>query len=172
MKEYLDGLPPDRRAAISKVRAVIRKHLPRGYQEGIGWGMLWYSIPLARYPDTHNGQPLGIAALGSQKNYMAIYLMGVYSDPEVARWFADAYRKSGKTLDMGKSCVRFRKVDDLPLDVIAKTIARVSVEDFIAQYEATRGKKKTPSRKPAGRPERKTPARRAATGTTRARARA
>ena len=176
VKDYLASLPPDRRAALEKVRSVIRKNLPRGYEEGVGWGMICYSIPLKRYPDTYNGQPLGIAALASQKNHMAVYLMGVYGDPQVERWFVDAYRKSGKTLDMGKSCVRFTRVEDLPLDVIGKTIAKVSVEDFIAHYEATRGKKKVRVRKPAPKavstPARKTPAKRAVTKTARARARA
>jgi uncharacterized protein YdhG (YjbR/CyaY superfamily) len=150
---YLAELPADRRAALEKVRAVIRKRLPPGYEESVGWGMISYGIPLSRYPDTYNGQPLCVAAIASQKSHMAVYLMSVYGDPELERWFADAYAKSGKKLDMGKSCVRFTRVEDLALDVIGQTIARVGVDDFIARYEAARAKpaRKAPATKPAAK---------------------
>jgi hypothetical protein len=136
--EYLRELPAERAEAIQRVREVILGNLPEGYEEGMQYGMIGYYVPLERYPDTYNGQPLGVAALASQKNYMSVYLHGVYSDPEVESWFRDAYAKSGKKLDMGKSCVRFRRIDDLPLKVIGDTIARVPVDAFLRRYELSR----------------------------------
>ena len=136
--EYLDGLPADRRDAIERVRAVILDNLPAGYREGMYFGMLGYYVPLERYPETYNGKPLGIAALASQKQYMSLYLMSVYGNAETERWFRDRWTATGKKLSMGKSCVRFRRVEDLPLDLIGQTIARVGVDEHIAHYEAAR----------------------------------
>jgi uncharacterized protein YdhG (YjbR/CyaY superfamily) len=136
--EYLAELPEDRRAAIAEVRDVVLRNLPAGYVETMSWGMISYEIPLERYPKTYNGQPLSYAALASQKNYCAIYLLGVYGDDEQGAWFKEEFRKAGKELDMGKSCVRFRTADDLPLDVIGQVIARTSPERFIAIYEKAR----------------------------------
>lgn len=140
--EYLAGLPEDRREAIEAVRRVVLENLPEGYEECISFGMISYVVPLSRYPDTYNGQPLALASLASQKRHMALYLNNVYSDPETREWFAAAYAASGKRLDMGKSCVRFRRLDHLPLDVVAQAIARTSVDDFLAFYEAARSKTK------------------------------
>ena len=134
--EYLASLPPDRRKTISAVRALIRKHLPRGYEEGMQYGMIGYYVPLAQKPDTYNGQPITLAALAAQKSYTSLYLMNVYSEPDALRWFREAFRKAGKKLDMGKSCVRFKTLDDLPLDVIGRAIARTSVQDLVAQHDA------------------------------------
>ena len=139
--EYLDELPADRRDAVEAVRSVILEHLPMGYEETMQYGMIGYVVPLERYPVTYNGQPLGIAALASQKNYMSLYLMNVYGDPETERWFVEEYEASGKKLDMGKSCVRFKKLDDLPVDLVGKAIARTSVDEFIGMYEASRRKR-------------------------------
>jgi hypothetical protein len=136
--EYLHDLIDDRRAAIEAVRAVILANLPEGFVEGMQYGMIGYFIPLERYPDTHNGQPLGVCALANQKRHMALYLMGIYADDAEASWFKERWRESGKRLDMGKSCVRFRKLDDVPLDVVGAAIARTSVADFIAAYERSR----------------------------------
>ncbi len=136
--EYLAELSPDRRAAIAAVRKVILDNLPKGYEEVMLYGMIAYVIPLKRYPVTYNKQPIGIAALASQKNYMSVYLMNVYGDNDTERWFTEAFKASGKKLDMGKSCVRFKKLDDLPLDVIGQGIARTPVGEFIALYEASR----------------------------------
>jgi hypothetical protein len=136
---YLEELPADRRAVIAAVRNVILKNLPTGYQEAMNWGMISYEIPLSRYPKTYNGQPLAYAALAAQKNYYAVYLNGIYQQGTPAGWFADEFRKAGKKLDMGKSCVRFRKLDDLPLEAIGMAIARVTPEDFIAQFEHAHG---------------------------------
>ena len=140
VEAYLDELPPDRRAAIEAVREVILEHLPQGYEEGMQYGMIGYYVPLVTYPETYNKRPLGLAALAAQKNYFSLYLNNVYQDGEAADWFKDAYRESGKKLDMGKSCVRFKRLDDLPLGVVGDAIARTPVTDLIAQYEASRRK--------------------------------
>ncbi len=138
VKEYLDSLPEDRRKALAKVRREIRNNLPKGYEEGMQFGMIGYYIPLKRYPETYNGQPLSYAALASQKRHMAVYLNNIYADPDTQRWFEDAYEATGKRMDMGKSCVRFRRLDDLPLELIGEAIARTSVDEFIERYEAAR----------------------------------
>jgi len=150
VSQYIRELPSAQRAVISKLRAIIRKNLPDGYVEAMNWGMISYEIPLKRYPDTYNRQPLGIAALAAQKNYFALYLNCIYMDGERARTFAEGFRESGKKLDMGKSCVRFKSLDDLPLDLIAKTIAGMSVQEHIEIYEASR-LLTTAGRKRAGR---------------------
>ena len=134
----MGSLPDDRRAAMSAVRDVILANLPDGYVESMNWGMISYEVPLSRYPDTYNKQPLGYAALASQKRYMSLYLMGAYGDPATREWFERAYAASGKKLDMGKSCVRFKKLEDLPLDVVAEVIARTPVAKLLEQYEAAR----------------------------------
>lgn len=139
-EEYLAGLPDDKRPAIAGVRDVILRNLPKGYRETVGYGMLTYCVPLARYPDTYNGQPLCYAALAAHKSYCALYLMSAYGDPDEARWLAREFEKAGKKLDMGKSCLRFRSPDDLPLDAIGSIIARTSPEDFVRRYEASRAK--------------------------------
>ena len=140
--EYLASLPEDRREALEAVRGVVLENLPEGYEECLSFGMISYVVPLSRYPDTYNGQPLALASLASQKRHMALYLNNVYSDAETREWFVAAYAASGKRLDMGKSCVRFRRLDDLPLDVVARAIVRTSVDDFLAFYEAARSKTK------------------------------
>ena len=139
VEEYLAGLPGDRRETVEAVRAVVRANLPDGYQETVQFGMIAYVVPLERYPKTYNRQALQYAALASQKNYVSLYLMNVYGDRETERWFMDGYRASGKRLDMGKSCVRFRSVDDLPLDLVGEAVARTPVDEYIALYEKARG---------------------------------
>lgn len=136
---YLASLPPERRQALTALRDVIRANLPAGYEEGMQYGMIGYFVPLERFPDTYNGQPLGLAAMASQKGYMSLYLNTVYGDPETDRWFRERYAASGKKLDMGKSCVRFRGLDDLALDLIGETIARVPVDRYVERYRAVRG---------------------------------
>ena len=139
VEEYLDELADDRRATLEAVRDVVRANLPDGYEETVQFGMISYVVPLERYPKTYNRQALQYAALASQKNYVSLYLMNVYGNEETERWFVDRYRASGKRLDMGKACVRFKSIDDLPLDLIGETIARTSVDEFIALYETARG---------------------------------
>ena len=140
VRDYLDQLPEDRRQVISRVRDIILAHLPDGYEETMNWGMISYEIPLERYPDTYNGQPLGYLALAAQKNYNALYMMGVYGDTERERALKDAHESAGKKLNMGKSCLRFKKLDDLELDAIADVVRSTLPEDFIEKYEAGRRK--------------------------------
>ncbi len=142
--EYLASLPEDRRKALKAVRAAIRKHLPRGYQEVMQYGGISYVVPLSRLPKTYNGQPLALATLASLKNYMALYLNNVYGDPALAEWFAEAYRATGKRLDMGKSCVRFRRLEDLPLDVVGEAISRTPVEEFVGRYQVINRTRNSP----------------------------
>ncbi len=135
VKEYLASLPEDRRKAISAVRAVIRKNLPAGIVEGMNWGMISYEVPMSVVSDTYNGQPLMFAALASQKNYMAVYLMAIYAREDYREKFEAEYRASDKRIDMGKSCVRFRTIDDLPLDLIGQAIAACSMEQYVEAYD-------------------------------------
>lgn len=139
VEEYLDELADDRRETVETVREVVRTNLPEGYEEMVQFGMISYVVPLERYPKTYNRQALQYAAIASQKNYVSLYLMSVYSDAETERWFLDGYRASGKRLDMGKACVRFRSLDDLPLDLVGEAVARTPVDDYIALYETARG---------------------------------
>ncbi len=138
--QYVAELDPPRRAVIRAVRKIIRVNMPAGYKESINWGMISYEVPLSRYPTTYNKQPLMYAALASQKNYCALYLMCVYQDKKREKQLRDGFKKAGKKLDMGKSCIRFRSAEDLPLDAIGKIIAGTPVEAFIEWYEACRSK--------------------------------
>jgi len=139
--DYIEELPEDRRAAISKIRSVIKKNLPKGFVEQMSYGMIGYVVPHKLYPAGYHcdpKQPLGFAALASQKNYMALYLMTVYQGAGMEAWLRDQFAAKGKKPDMGKSCIRFKKIEDAPLDVIGEAIARVSVADFIMGYEDAR----------------------------------
>lgn len=140
---YLKELPAERRRELEAVRAVILAHLPDGYEEVMQYGMIVYVVPLSAYPQGYLGKkdvPLSYAALAAQKNFMSLYLMNIYSDTDTLQWFQQAFEASGKKLDMGKSCVHFKKAQDLPLDVVGQAIARTSVQEFIATYEASRKK--------------------------------
>ena len=136
--EYLRSLAPDRGEALQAVREVILANLAQGFEEVMQYGMIGYVIPLACYPRTYNGKPLELAGLASQKNYMALYLMNVYGNPDIEHWFKQQFEARGKKLDMGKSCVRFKRLEDLPLGLIGETISRTSVEDFLRRYELSR----------------------------------
>lgn len=136
--EYLASLPDDRRTALTAIRQAINANLPTGFEEGLQYGMISWFVPLSRYPDTYNKQPLGYVALAAQKNYYSLYLTGAYMDAARTRSLADEFEKAGKKLDMGKSCVRFKKLDDLPLDVIGQAVASTPPDELIAQYEASR----------------------------------
>ena len=142
VKEYLGALPADRRKALAAVRRVIRASLPKGYEEVMNWGMITYQVPLKTYPDTYNGQPLMYAALASQKNHMSVHLSGIYSDAGARRKFEAAYKAAGKRLNAGKSCVRFRKLEDLALPLIGNTIASVGVKEFVNREKKVRGGQK------------------------------
>jgi uncharacterized protein YdhG (YjbR/CyaY superfamily) len=149
VEEYLDELPPDRRAELSRVREVIRRNLPRGYVEGMGFGSIGYTVPLDRYADTYNGQPLCYVGLAAQKNHCAVYLMGAYADPKVEKAIRDGFKKAGKKLDMGKSCIRFKAAGDLALEVIGKAVAAVPPDAFVRQYEKARTAARSSSKKKA-----------------------
>jgi uncharacterized protein YdhG (YjbR/CyaY superfamily) len=136
VEEYLAELPENRREAISRVREVILENLPDGYQESMNWGMIAYEVPLSTYPDTYNGQPLTYAALASQKNHMAVYLSAIYMDEQAREKFEADYRATGKRFDAGKSCVRFRKLEDLPLPVIGEAIRYLPADEFVTRVEA------------------------------------
>lgn len=140
VEAYLDELPPERRAVIATVRDLVNAHMPEGYRESIAFGMIGWGVPLSRYPNTYNKQPLAYVSLAAQKNKYSLYLMGVYADSEQERALRAAASAQGKKLDMGKSCLRFAKPDDLPLDTIGELIAAMSVDDYIALYEASRAK--------------------------------
>ena len=142
VKQWLASVPAERKDAINAVRDAVNDHLPPGYEETVDWGMLAWVVPLATLPNTHNGHPLTLAALGAHTKLMTLYLMTVYSDPKVRREFQIAYKKTGKKLDMGGCCVHFKKLDDLPLDVVGDTIARVAVDEYVERYETSRTKKK------------------------------
>ncbi len=131
VEQYISELPAGRKEAIKQVRRTILENLPRGYEEAMNWGMISYEVPLVTYPDTYNKKPLMYAALASQKNHMAVYLSGIYINEKVRQNFETAYKATGKRFDVGKSCVRFRKLDDLPLELIGEAIASVSVEEFV-----------------------------------------
>jgi len=139
VKQYLASLPPDRREALAAVRDVVLRNLPKGYEECMSSTGIGYVVPHSIYPPGYHcdpTQPLPYVGLASQKNHMGIYLMCIYSDPEHEAWFREAWAKSGKKLDMGKSCVRFRKLEDVALQVIGKTIKRVPVKKLIEFYES------------------------------------
>ena len=138
VEQYLNGLPEDRKESLSIVREAIVKNLPTGYVEVMNWGMITYEVPLETFPDTYNGKPLMYVALASQKNHMSVYLMGCYMSPEIRKKFENAYKLSGKKFDAGKSCIRFKKEEDLPLELIGKTIGSMSVEQFIENYLLSR----------------------------------
>jgi hypothetical protein len=138
--EYVASLPEDRRATVNKVRSLVKKHLPKGYKEQFGWGAITYAVPLKVLPDTYNGEPLCYAAFAAQKNYYTLYLMNVYGDPKKKQWMAGEFRKRGKKFDMGKSCLHFKSLDDLPLDVVGDVIASTPMEKYVAHYRETRKK--------------------------------
>jgi len=139
--EYLAELPPERRMALQAVRKVILANLGRGYAEGMAYGMIGYHVPHTEFPPGYHcdpKQPLPFAALASQKNHMSLYLMCVYGSTEHSEWFRKAWEGTGKKLDMGKSCVRFKTLDELPLDVIGEAIRRVPVAQYLEAYASAR----------------------------------
>ena len=136
--EYIKSLPEDRRAAISAVRRVILDNLPKGYEECMSYGMIGYVVPHRIYPKGYHCDPklpLPYANLGSQKNHMALHLMCAYLDKATGDWFRKAWTATGKKLDMGKACVRFKKLEDVPLEVVGRLIARVPVKTYIDRME-------------------------------------
>ena len=136
VEQYLAELPDDRRADVARVREVILSNLPDGFEETMQYGMIGYAIPLERFPNTYNGEALGSVALAAQKRHISVYLHALYASQELTDRFVAAYAAAGKKLNMGKSCVRFRRADDAALDVIGKAVAQVTPDQLIAAHEA------------------------------------
>ena len=138
VEDYLLQLPAQRRAVVAAVRDLVNANLPAGYVEAMAFGMIGWSIPLSRYPDTYNGQPLAYLGLAAQKHGYSLYLNCVYSDTATEQSLRDAYARAGRKLDMGQSCLRFKARDGLLLDEVARIVASIPVDEFIAQYERAR----------------------------------
>lgn len=135
---YLDELPRDRAELVSRLRDLVNANLPEGYVERMSWGMIGWEVPSELYPDTYNGQPLVYAALAAQKNYTALYLNCVCASEERTERLKAEWAASGRKLDMGKSCLRFKRAADVAEDVLARTLRSIPVDRFIAEYEAGR----------------------------------
>lgn len=146
--EYIESLPEDRKKAITELRKTILKNLPKGFAEGMGYGMMGYAVPHSIYPAGYHcnpEQPLPFMGMASQKNFIAFYHMGIYADKKLLDWFVKEFPKYSKSkLDMGKSCIRFKKADDIPYQLIGELVKKISVKDWIAKYESTfkKGSKK------------------------------
>ncbi len=152
VKEFLASLPEDRRKAIDAVRKVMKKNLDKGFQEGMQYGGIGFYVPHSIFPGGYHcdpKQPLPFAGLMSQKNHMSISMFCLYMDPKGQEGMAKAWKKAGKKLDMGKACIRFKKLEDVPLDVLGDTIRRIKLKDFVATYEGMFGAKKKPASKKA-----------------------
>jgi uncharacterized protein YdhG (YjbR/CyaY superfamily) len=138
-EEYLNQLPPDRKEAMERLRKTIKENLPTGFQEVMSYGMIGYAIPHSIYPPGYHvnpDEPLPFMSIASQKNYIAIYHMGIYCYPEILAWFQGEYPKYVRTkLDMGKSCIRLKKIDDIPYALIAELCRKITIEDYILKYE-------------------------------------
>ena len=139
-QEYLDALPEERKAAMNQLRKTVIENLPTGFQEAMSYGMLSYVVPHDLYPKGYHCQPelpLPFINIASQKNFIAFYHMGIYADKNLHNWFVTAYPKHTKLkLDMGKSCIRFKKMEDIPYQLIAELVSKISVEDWISSYES------------------------------------
>jgi hypothetical protein len=137
--QYLAELPEDRQKAITELRKVIKKNMPKGFQETINYGMIGYVVPHSKYPAGYHcnpKDPLPFMNIASQKNFIAVYHMGVYADPKLLKWFTDAHAKaSAKKLDMGKSCMRYKKPEDIPYKLIGELAAKITPDEWIATYE-------------------------------------
>lgn len=138
--EYFESLPEDRRAAMFKLYEVINQNLPKGFKEGMGYGMMGWSVPHSTYPGGYHcdpKQPLPFLSIASQKNFIALYHMGIYADKELHDWFVAEYPKHVKTkLDMGKSCIRFKKPESIPYALIGELVSKMTPEQWITVYEA------------------------------------
>jgi hypothetical protein len=138
VEAYLAELSEDRRAVVSAVRDLVLANLPGGYRESMNWGMICYEVPLERYPDTYNGRPLLYIGLAAQKRHFALYLMSAYADSRAEAKLREAFAHAGKKLDLGKCCLRFRKLDDLVVDAVADAVAGTSPEELMARHEGAR----------------------------------
>lgn len=150
VKEYLLRLPEEKRETVEEVRRVMLENLNPGFEEGIQYGMIGYYVPHSIFPRGYHAkpsEPLPFAHIGVQKNHIAVYLMGLYADPAREKAFRDKWAKTGKKLDMGKSCIRFKKLEDLALDVLGRAIRDISVADYVGHYERTLDQNKTTPKK-------------------------
>lgn len=139
IEEYINEIPAERQDAFKKLRAAIKKNLPKGFQETMSYGMIGYVVPHKIYSAGYHCTPhlpLPFMNIASQKNFIAVYHMGVYADPKIYKWFTDEYAKfSSKKLDMGKSCIRFKKPEDIPIKLIGELASKITVEEWINTYE-------------------------------------
>jgi hypothetical protein len=138
VKQYLSEISDDQRGDVEAVRDLVLENLPDGYVETMRWGMITYEVPLETYPDTYNGKPLMFVALAAQKRHLALYLTNVAFVQGGEEAFKTKYLETGKKMDMGRSCLRFKSVDDLATDVIAESINSMPVDEFVRQYEVSR----------------------------------
>lgn len=138
---YLAELPEDRQKAVDKLRKIVKKNLPKGFKEEMNYGMIGYVVPHSKYPTGYHcdpKMPLPFLNIASQKNFIAIYHMGVYSNPKLLKWFTDAHAKaSSKKLDMGKSCIRYKKPEDIPYELIGELASKITVDEWIEYYETS-----------------------------------
>jgi len=137
---YLADLEPERRDIVRAVYDIVHAAMPVGYDEGVAWGMITWSVPLERFPETYNGQPLAYLSLAAQKRHYALYLMGPYIDGDREQDFRERWQAGGRTLDMGKSCLRFKRIEDLDLELVSEVVASMPVEDFLATYARVRSR--------------------------------
>ena len=143
VEQYMDELPDERRAPMKKLRSIIKRNLPAGFKEVMCYGMIGWVVPHEKYPEGYHcnpNQPLPFINLASQKNYIAVYHMGLYANPDLLKWFQEAHTKTGsRKLDMGKSCLRYKQASDIPYDLIGELVSKVTPDEWINWYEkATR----------------------------------
>lgn len=136
--DYLDSLPEERRGDVEVVLDVVRAAIRPGFDETMSFGMISWVVPLSRFPETYNGAPLSYAGLAMQKRHNALYLMGLYADPEVEEDFRSRWAATGRRLDMGRSCLRYRTAADLDLGLVAEAVGRFDADEFVALYERSR----------------------------------
>ncbi|MCS3531525.1 DUF1801 domain-containing protein [Chryseobacterium sp. JUb7] len=139
VEDYISKIPEERQAVFKKMFDIINENLPQGFQQGISYGMIGWDVPLETYPEGYHctpGSPLPFMGLASQKNFIALYHMGMYAKPELLNWFVEEFPKHSKRkLDMGKSCVRFKKMEDIPFGLLAEMAEKMTVEEWISIYE-------------------------------------
>ena len=137
--QYINELPEDRKKAVTELRNVIKKNIPGGFEEGMSYGMVGYVVPHSKYPGGYHCDPklpLPFMTFASQKNFIAIYHMGIYADPKLLKWFTEAHAKeSSKKLDMGKSCLRYKKAEDIPYKLIGELVSKITPDEWIEMYE-------------------------------------
>lgn len=143
--QYIDELPEERQAPVKKLRQVIKKNIPKGFTEGMGYGMIGFAVPHKLYPQGYHCDPklpLPFMSIGSQKNYIALHHMGLYADPKLLQWFTNAYAENVPTkLDMGKGCIRFKKPEQIPFELIGELATKMSTQQWIDTYESAFRKK-------------------------------